>query len=441
MGVEKIESLNKSPSKKGEYLFWTIFIIILLILIYLPIHYSKNFWENLLSVNKLNPSYSKVVLIFQIVCYTLVILIIIFRKNIYRYKKEILLLSISALLCLLLIELGSRYYVCNIASSNVQSNILFYSEFNDCHLKSRYSTHPYLNDYGTPNFSTSDDVDMHNSLGFRGPEIDIPKPDERYRIVILGGSSAYESGVESWKDDFARQLQKYLRQLYNNENIEVINGALPGYTSYEDLINLEFRVLDLEPDMIIPYESVNDVHARFVESSSFTGDNTGFRKQWSSPKIPIIIRPMFIRLIIGNPIGIGHFINAPTYKIKDTDEENLATLEQNPPIYFKRNVENMIALSKYRNVSVLLSTWAYTNDFNDSSSKIYYEKGFQENNEVVKTVGIENDVLVYDHELEMPKDKIYWDDGRHVNEKGADIKGRLFAEYIYKNDLLNINKS
>ena len=365
-------------------------------------------------------------------------LIIFYRNKLFHHRKEIVLLILSILIFLIIIEIGSRYYVCNYAEYEIQSNILFYDEFDNCGLISRYSPHPYLNDYGTPNFSTSDKKDIHNSMGFRGPEIEQPKPEGIYRIVILGGSTAYESGVYSWEDDFARQMQKYLRELYDTDRIEVINGALPGYTSYEDLINLEFRILDLNPDLVIPYVGVNDVHARFVEPSSYLSDNTGFRKQWSSPKIPFIIRPMFVRLIIGNPIGIGHFINSPTYKYGNNDKENLEILENNPPIYLKRNLENMIVLSEYRNATVLLATWAHTDEFNDSSSTIYYKKGFEENNDVVKIVGLENNVTVYDHESEMPKDKIYWDDGKHVNEKGADIKGRLFSEFIYKNKIINL---
>ena len=58
-------------------------------------------------------------------------------------------------------------------------------------------------------------------------------------------------------------------------------------------------------------------------------------------------------------------------------------------------------------------------------------------NVVVKEVGAENNVLVYDFVKDMPKDKKYWVDGRHVNDAGAELKGKLFAEYIYKNDLVS----
>jgi hypothetical protein len=37
----------------------------------------------------------------------------------------------------------------------------------------------------------------------------------------------------------------------------------------------------------------------------------------------------------------------------------------------------------------------------------------------------------------MPQEAIYWADGRHVNEAGALVKARLFAEYIHDQGLID----
>lgn len=89
----------------------------------------------------------------------------------------------------------------------------------------------------------------------------------------------------------------------------------------------------------------------------------------------------------------------------------------------------MIALSKEHNISVLLSTWAHSNQFDDYAASPHYEYGFSENNEVVKKVGKSHSIPVYDFASEMPMDKQYWSDGdgRHVNEKGAELKGKLLV--------------
>jgi hypothetical protein len=42
------------------------------------------------------------------------------------------------------------------------------------------------------------------------------------------------------------------------------------------LINLELRVLDLDPDLILVYHGINDIQARFVwPPETYFGDNSG----------------------------------------------------------------------------------------------------------------------------------------------------------------------
>ena len=68
-------------------------------------------------------------------------------------------------------------------------------------------------------------------------------------------------------------LEKILVEKYKYENIEVINAGVPGYTSWETLINFQFRVLDIEPDLIIIYHGTNDTHARLVLPKFYQSDN------------------------------------------------------------------------------------------------------------------------------------------------------------------------
>jgi lysophospholipase L1-like esterase len=114
-------------------------------------------------------------------------------------------------------------------------------------------------------------------------------------------------------------------------------------------------------------------------------------------------------------------------------EDNLdpaENLEENPPIYFRRNLENMIAIAKEHDVQILFSTWAYSPYLNDYASEGYYQEGFRENNNVVKDVATNHAIPLFDFASVMPQDAQYWADGRHVNEAGALVKARLFAEFI-----------
>lgn len=307
----------------------------------------------------------------------------------------------------------------------------------------RFSPHPYLNYIGTPNYRSADELNMHNSLGMRGPEIIMPKPKDRIRIALLGGSTVYEEFVKDWRQDFARQLERELKQAYPNKDIEVINAGLPGWDSWEDLINLEFRLADLGLDAIIVYEGVNDVHARFVRPDFYKADNSGNKSQWVKKPCLVLLCLKTVQLITGfDPYNFD--FGTPTYTHPLTNDYNtilgmtpMEALKKNPPIYFERNLRDIIAVSRENGIAVLLSTWAWSDQWSDYAASPHYQKGFNDLNGVVKKLGKTKNVKVYDFAVEMPKDKKYWADGSHSNLEGVTLKAKLFANYIAKTNFLD----
>ena len=309
-----------------------------------------------------------------------------------------------------------------------------------------WTPHPYLSYYPTPNYRKGQT--FHNSLGYRNDEFSLEKPSGVYRIVALGGSSTYDVRIEDNAATFTAQLEKLLKEKYGYQNVQVINAGVPGYNSWEILVNLEFRVLDLDPDLVIIYEGTNDVHARLVEPSAYRGDDSGRRQAWQVPRVALWEHSALLRILsrtmnITRQVSVDDFVSSPTYlswpyefRLSGEAEGPTEILKKNPPIYFRRNLENMIAIAKEHDVTIMLSTWAYSPYLNDYASKEYSQQGFQENNEVVKEVATGHHVPLFDFAEVMPQDAIYWADGRHVNEAGALTKAELFAEFIHTQGLI-----
>jgi hypothetical protein len=67
-----------------------------------------------------------------------------------------------------------------------------------------------------------------NSLGFRGPETTVQKPDGRFRIVVLGGSSAWGFGSTADERTIPGRLEALLRAKYPGRDIEVVNAGQIG---------------------------------------------------------------------------------------------------------------------------------------------------------------------------------------------------------------------
>jgi lysophospholipase L1-like esterase len=286
-------------------------------------------------------------------------------------------------------------------------------------------------------------------LGYRSDEFTLEKPSGVYRIVALGGSSTYDVSIKDNADTFTAQLERLLKEDYGYQNVQVINAGVPGYNSWEILVNLEFRVLDLDPDLVIIYENTNDVHARMVEPSAYSGDDLGRRQAWQVPPVALWEHSALLRIVsrmmnTSRQVSIDDFVSSPTYvswpyeyRLSEDNLDPSEILKENPPIYFRRNLENMSAIAKEHDVTILLTTWAYSPYLKDYAAQDYYQQGFRENNDVIKEVAADQQVLLFDFAALMPQDAKYWADGRHVNEAGALVKAQLFAEYIHVQGLID----
>jgi lysophospholipase L1-like esterase len=110
-----------------------------------------------------------------------------------------------------------------------------------------------------------------NSFGFRGEEFNEIKPDNTFRIVLLGGSQMFGTGATSEQTT----IPGYLREMINlnklDYDIEIINAGVKGIDSYKELLLLENTIINFSPDMIIVYDGLNDL--RSVNSATHVLEN------------------------------------------------------------------------------------------------------------------------------------------------------------------------
>jgi lysophospholipase L1-like esterase len=359
-------------------------------------------------------------------------------------KSELGLVLFSTVLTFSLLEIGARLWLNYLATPDEYDRYVLFTTIAPEDLA--WTPHPYLSYAPTPKYQKG--RTSHNSLGFRNAEFTLEKPDGVFRIVALGGSSTYDVSIKDNDETFTAQLEKFLQDEYGYTNVQVINAGVPGYNSWEILVNLQFRVLDLDPDLLIIYEGTNDVHARLVQPAAYRGDDSGRRQAWRPPRVALWEHSALLRIVsramnFTRQVSVDDFVSASTYvswpfedRLKATNLDPAEILEENPPIYFRRNLKNMIAIAQEHDVQILFSTWAHSPRLNDYASEDYYQQGFRENNDVVKEVAAGHDIPLFDFAAVMPQDVAYWADGRHVNEEGAVVKARLFAEFIHAQGLI-----
>ena len=425
--------------------YWAIYLAAF-IFVFLGFTYTPSSLSNTLTnTGVLRPPIVKLILLFDVSLILIGVLIFAFRKFLYRNRKEVLLSLAVFLFLFIFLEFAFRFYLYNVD----ESKQALYLDKDQIRLDQRYSKHHYLAYFPTPNY-VGLEGDKHNSLGYRGEEITNPKPDNVFRIVALGGSTTYGSNVPSYTQTYPHLLEKKLQKEYGYSNVEVINAGIGGHNSWESLINFQFRVLDLDPDMVILYHGANDVHARLVDPQYYRGDNSGRRKAWTEPDQPFFFKSALVRYastkITGYTLApaIGRYVFASTTTsplIDDLHNDILGgtpseVLEANPPVYSERNYESIIAIAQKHDIAIFLATWASNEDLDDYASTPHYLQGFVEHNAMVRAVGQRSAVPVLDFYVSMPRDKQYWSDGRHLTAKGNEIKAALFAEFIHEEGLI-----
>jgi lysophospholipase L1-like esterase len=98
-----------------------------------------------------------------------------------------------------------------------------------------------------------------NAQGLRDPDdTQLLKAPGTLRIVTIGASGMWGAYVH---DD--ETIPYYLEQELSSRTtqpVEVINAAIPGAVSFQELIHLQAVVLPLQPDLVVIYDGRNDLY-------------------------------------------------------------------------------------------------------------------------------------------------------------------------------------
>ena len=65
-----------------------------------------------------------------------------------------------------------------------------------------------------------------------------------------------------------------------------------------------------------------------------------------------------------------------------------------------------------------------------------YQYAYREMNAVLKDIANEMDVYYFDLKKVFPEDRKYYEDGRHVNKEGSELKAKFFEGFLVENKLV-----
>ncbi|MCF8405724.1 MAG: SGNH/GDSL hydrolase family protein [Bacteroidales bacterium] len=164
--------------------------------------------------------------------------------------NNIVLLVTSVIFSLLILELSFRFYLFGKDSFSIQkmnsvhqigvAGILKTSEYPGV----IFELKPNLNTYfKLSKFATNDE-------GLRDKHYDCLKPDDAFRIVVIGDSFTMPTGVDL-EHSYHAVLEERLNEEQDEMDYQIINFGVGGYCLSQYVSVLKFKALDYLPDLIL----------------------------------------------------------------------------------------------------------------------------------------------------------------------------------------------
>jgi len=183
------------------------------------------------------------------------------------YKKQTLLGIIGLLILFVVVEVIANVWWITQINCEFEENEIFMNMDEETRRQLCVDLYEVktLGDELIPN-QESNSITI-NSLGFRGDEFSSEKPDDVYRIFMLGGSTMFGHGATSDQTTIPGYVQQFFQNHGDEFKIEIINGGIQGADSYAELKLTETKLLSYSPDMVIVYDGWNDLRAENTAES------------------------------------------------------------------------------------------------------------------------------------------------------------------------------
>jgi lysophospholipase L1-like esterase len=172
------------------------------------------------------------------------------REN--EMKKELLALFVGIVLAYLLGEILTRIFVPDPAI-RFENDINLFQEDNMVGYKNKPNFRGYAQGWV---------LVETNSLGYRGKEVSLPKPNDTFRILGLGDSVMWGVGIRE-QDTYIRILERLLNAKVSPKNklrFETVNTAVVGYSTYQELLTLQRDGVPLYPNLLVVGFEENDFY-------------------------------------------------------------------------------------------------------------------------------------------------------------------------------------
>jgi lysophospholipase L1-like esterase len=222
-----------------------------------------------------------------------------------------------------------------------------------------FSGHPYLNFVLNPDALYKNERQFDARYHIRRKEPLRPRREVAWRALVLGGSTTFGQLLPDERDTWVYRLEQKMRAAHG-PRYDVVNGGVSGYNVVDNFIHYVLLLDELEPDVVVLYVGINDVHARL--SGDLVRDYSNSRIPWraeantlplANPRLTGSFTYRYLLLLRIERVRLGHifdFVQAPP----DPPDRQEDALRRNGPEIFASHLRNLVRLIKAQGHQVIL---------------------------------------------------------------------------------------
>lgn len=252
----------------------------------------------------------------------------------------------------------------------------------------------------------------------------IEKPGDTIRIIAVGGSTtANKRPYRLNKIDYSKALEEKLEDGFKQLSFEVLNAGSDAYSTAQSLINIEFRLVEYSPDIILLMHTIND--------ASVNAFNGGATSDYSNK----YMQPYYLSSSLQGSLSFVGFIAQSQLLsriglpelLADKKGDVTVSNEYGYGLYlFKRNLAAISSICKLHNIDlVLLSQPARMGS--SKYTKYIPKDMFLEYSKAVSDVAIEQGVYFIDMFSKFGHEERYFVDHIHYTPEGVE----RFSSILY----------
>ena len=278
-----------------------------------------------------------------------------------------------------------------------------------------------------------------NSLGLRSDELATVKPQDEFRVIVIGASNVMGVFAASNSQTLPSLLEQELRARWSPRNVRVVNAGIAGSDLAAQGRMLKWLAERLTPDLVLFYSGANDISTYCWQRLPSTPHESRF----GLPQLELPLGLQSVDLLLKNTAGLRRvaFAGAAVINAAELDTSDyrrrLVGLVQTAAAHRVRIVLATSARGYRAEQPVALQQQLATMDLKNKScfDLAGLHTIYRRHNAVIHEVGAALGVPVVPIGELIPGGPDYFVDSTHFSERGIHQVVKHYAEFLTHADL------